>query len=268
MAIGQGIMNIAATDTASASLTTDGDFARLCAIYLSLDQRERIYFSDYLSESNKVALEKDLASAGRLKFHLLHKRFSNWQKERKAKNEKKKRRNYWPYVLALIIVRALWKQSWGAALFFVAILVAYLYSTHTKNKGEQTIEAVKNYHRPKAHEIQELKARVGIGGYTQTMFAIQSWDAKALIDSITLVPAQIDQPDSKGYMPLIFALNSNFIDGIKILLGNGADFNFDERNSEESAGKAIVKFIKSEEALLLLLCAFDKCQIGSKLSPT
>jgi hypothetical protein len=254
MAIGQSIMNTAVTDTTPSSQNSDVDFVHLCAAYLSLDQRERVYFSDYITGAKKVALEKDLASAGRLKFHLLHQRFENWQKERKAKSDKKGSRNYWPYVLGLIIIRALWKQSWGAALFFVAILIAYLYSAYKQREDEQTVEEVKTYHPPKAHEIQELKARIGMGGYNQTMFAIQSWDAKAVLDSITLVPAQINLPDNKGYVPLVFALNSNFIEGLKLLLEHGAEFEFEEREGK----KSLLKFVRSEEALQLLLSAYAR----------
>jgi hypothetical protein len=53
-------------------------------------------------------------------------------------------------------------------------------------------------------------------------------------------------------LPLVFALNSNFIEGLKLLIDHGAEFEFEEREGN----KSLLKFVRSEEALQLLLSAY------------
>lgn len=246
-------MNTATSDALLSPRTASEEIVSLYAKHLTLDQRERIYFAGYLSEATRDELEKGLASSGRLKWHLMMRRFKNWQNSRKTKNDERKRRNYWPYVLGLIIVRAIWKQSWAAAIVFTGVLVAYLYYTNKKPESDLNENAGKTFEPPKSHELQELRARIGIGGYTKTMFSVQSWDAKMLLECITADPEQIDHPDNKGYFPLLFALNCNFVEGIKLLVDHGATYNFDEVEGK----KSVLKFVRSEKALHLLLSGYS-----------
>ncbi len=79
-------------------------------------------------------------------------------------------------------------------------------------------------------------------------------DIKGMNDAIAADTAGIDAPDEKGYVPLMYALNADFLDGIALLLGNGAAFTFDDVEGK----KSMTKFIKSEKALRVLLGELDR----------
>lgn len=226
--------------------------------YLTLDQRERIYFSGFLSEASKAALQDSLSKAGRLKTHLFLDKVSKRLQGKPDKSDK--RLSYWVYIVGLMIIRALWKQSFGAAAILIVGLAAYIFFVKRDTESDGAKEE-KSSQPPKPHEIQEIKNHIGKSGYTQLMFAAQAWDLKSMSEAISNDPSKVNVADDKGYAPLMYALNADFIDGIKSLLDNGAEFDFNEAEDR----KSFIKFIKSEMACFLLLIELDR---RKKAQPT
>ncbi len=237
-------------------------FLKLISSHLSLDQKEKIYFSDWLSDEVKRELETDLSKAGRLKGHLFFRKMANWINAKSDKDRKSARpwRKIWGgSIVVLILIRIAMKSLYLGLFIAAAAIVGVLYARHQK-MNEVVEDSSKFPEPPKQHEIKELSTKVGKNGYNQVMFAVQSWNLAELRTAVSTTLGGVSQPDAKGYTALIYALNSNYTDGIKFLLEKGAAFDFDEPTDK----KDIMKFIKSEGALWLLLNVFDARKKGEQ----
>jgi len=136
---------------------------------------------------------------------------------------------------------------------FIAMAAAYWYWRSRKHLDEHApaSQPVPRVQRPRGNELSELKQRIGKGGYNRAMFSAQTLDIDALKDEIQKDSSALSQTDNKGYSLLCFALNADFIDGIKYLIEQGAPVDFAEGEEQRS----LLKQVKSEEALGILLHA-------------
>lgn len=224
--------------------------------HLSHEQVKDVYFRVPLSQKTREGIRLFLDKNGLLRAQKVGKEFKVW--------------SYLFYMLIVGIVLMLAAKSMHVSIVarFGAIAIAgvigyIFYRIKKVAKGEVTEDAIfreseaddeESVKKPGKGAIAELRRKIGYQGYNMAMYAIQSWDMDTLKSEVEINKVSVDSTDEKGYSLIAYALHANFIDGLAYLLTHNVTFGFDIGDSEVT----IIKHIKSEEALGLLLAELDQ----------
>ena len=224
--------------------------------HLSPEQAKQVYFRVPLSQDTKNGISLFLDRHGLLRIQRVGKEVRIW--------------SYVFYMLIVGIVLMLAAKSMHVSIaarfgaIAIAGVIGYLFYRMKKiAKGELTEDAIfkeseaddkESVKKPGKGAIAELRRKIGYQGYNMAMCSIQSWDLDTLKSEVEINNVSVESTDEKGYSLIAYALHANFIDGLAYLLARNVQFHFDIQDSEAS----VVRHIKSEEALCLLLDELDQ----------
>lgn len=239
-------MNADVVDSSVGLARADEELCRLITATLSVEQIEAVYARAELSSAMTLWLRELLVDKGRMKSDNAARTMKKWIEFSVTT---------FGALIVMGIVRMLVSVKFVAVLAGAAVM-GFAWKRLRAKPGDPAFapEEPKRPRKPTPGDIAQIKAKVGRGGYTHLMCAAQIWDSEALRVEIEKDPSCVNQADEKGSTPLAYAVNADFVEGVRLLLENGARVELDA-NAE---GKPAIRYVKSDETLGLLLAYAPK----------